>query len=294
MSTLLAHVGDGLVAVGWRGRDGVVPAAAHGGPGGPWYGPDAVGQAGSAPEWFEPDVFEYLGEDFLVLGVAGARPHPVPEVVAALLRRAAQEVGCPPQVGLLVLTHPTGWGGVRRRALHAAASALAAEVVLVPRAAAAARGLAELGTVGGAVIVVEQGRLAGTAALVRVAADTAVPRVVGLGPGAGTGAALARSAARVLPPEGEVDIVVVGAPAHSPQDLSGQDPLAPDPLAQDQVEVLPFDDGRRAVVLRLAGWHRHAARGAEAAAGAHGLEAAQGWSAQGWSAQAPGAPWWPR
>ncbi|GAA1030725.1 hypothetical protein GCM10009557_23770 [Virgisporangium ochraceum] len=90
-------------------------------------GRDALQQALATPSWCEPTPKRRVGEQSVLLG---RRQVPVVDLVAAVLHRVLDEAvgmaGTRPDE--LVMTHPDGWGEVRREVL-----ARAAEKVALPR-----------------------------------------------------------------------------------------------------------------------------------------------------------------
>lgn len=108
-------------------------------------GRDAVRQARLDPARFEPNPKRRIDEVEVLLGDTVV---PVVDLIAAVLRRtldeARRELGGVPD--RLVLTHPAGWGAVRRRTLTAAArrAGAAGEIRLLPEPVAAAAHFATL------------------------------------------------------------------------------------------------------------------------------------------------------
>jgi actin-like ATPase involved in cell morphogenesis len=108
-------------------------------------GRDADRQARLDPSRYEPNPKRRIDDGEVMLGVAAL---PVVELVAAVLRRVADEVGR--QFGSIPtdvrLTHPARWGRPRRRLLlEAAAAAGLGEPSLIPEPVAAATHYAHLG-----------------------------------------------------------------------------------------------------------------------------------------------------
>jgi hypothetical protein len=98
----------------------LLPSAVFAGPGGELYvGRDAVHASLTDPGRFEPNPKRRIDEGSVLLG---DRPYPVPDLIAALLRRVAGEaVRTCGELPPVVLTHPAGWGPARRGVLTAAA-----------------------------------------------------------------------------------------------------------------------------------------------------------------------------
>lgn len=117
----------------------LLPSAVYAGPDGTLFvGQEAERQAAVDPSRYEPHPKRRIDEGELLLG---STVLPVRDVIHAVLRRAVAEArrfAGGAEVGLLVLTHPAGWGVVRTRTLRQAAAGLAREVSLVPEPVAAA------------------------------------------------------------------------------------------------------------------------------------------------------------
>ncbi|MFD1814746.1 type VII secretion-associated protein [Rhodococcus gannanensis] len=89
----------------------------------------------ASDEVFEPSPIRYVGDDVLLLGGAVVD---VAAVLEEVLADAIGALGAATPVDRLVLTCPSGWGTVRRRALVAAGRRVAREVRTVPVAEVAA------------------------------------------------------------------------------------------------------------------------------------------------------------
>ncbi|GAA2591149.1 hypothetical protein GCM10010399_21980 [Dactylosporangium fulvum] len=117
----------------------LLPSAVHDVGGQILTGRDAVNAARLDPGRHEPNPKRRLNENSILLG---DREHDLADLVAATLRRVADEVrhafGVEPGPGT-ALTHPAAWGAIRRSILtDAAARAGLTDPVLVPEPVAAA------------------------------------------------------------------------------------------------------------------------------------------------------------
>lgn len=117
----------------------LVPSAVFAGPDATLFvGHEAERQAAIDPACYEPHPKRRIAEGELLLG---DRVFAVPLVVRAVLDRAVTEASRFADgvaVDQLVLTHPADWGALRTGVLRAAATGLAAEVVLLAEPVAAA------------------------------------------------------------------------------------------------------------------------------------------------------------
>jgi molecular chaperone DnaK (HSP70) len=133
-------------------------------------GRDAVLAARVGPDRFEPPPKQRIDDGTVLLGGVGV---PVPELIAAVLRRVALEAALVAGGPLLqtVLTYPAGWGPRRRQILRAAAATVFAEPHLVPEPVAAASWFVRAGggriPVGGHALMYDLGAGTFDAALVR-------------------------------------------------------------------------------------------------------------------------------
>ncbi|MGX7674374.1 Hsp70 family protein [Plantactinospora sp. DSM 117369] len=100
----------------------------------------AVHAARTQPERFEPYPKRCIDDGAVLLGPAGSSTVPVVELIAAVLRRVAEEATrtAGHSVRHAVLTCPAAWAQTRRNSLLAAAHSVFPDVSLVPEPVAAA------------------------------------------------------------------------------------------------------------------------------------------------------------
>jgi len=140
-SSTVAAIDDGAGGVRILLFDGqpTLPSAVSAGPDATLHlGVDALREAASFPAGLEANPKRRIDETTLWLG---AREYRVVELIAAVLRRVADEAVrvTGTAAGRVVLTHPAGWGRVRLGVLAEAASAAGlGQVVFVAEPVAAA------------------------------------------------------------------------------------------------------------------------------------------------------------
>jgi type VII secretion-associated protein (TIGR03931 family) len=259
VTVLVVHLGYAEVAAAFEGCAYRGPAAARLDGQELRFGERALESA--EPEMCEPAVLRYIDDEHLVLGRTPVR---MAAVLGGLIAHAARQVGAPEHVGLLVLTHPSAWGQVRRQALYAAVHPAAPQVALVPFAEALAQGLVERGEVRNACVVAEFEDAGATASLVRLIEHRCQRGAAARVPDAQAGLDAALDVAAQV--RGDItwpslDLVVLGS-GESAGFEDTVDVLAPEP----GLAVVAISIGRRR--------HQLATAGAKVLVGVHGSEIA--------------------
>ncbi|WP_238016891.1 Hsp70 family protein [Dactylosporangium sp. AC04546] len=194
----------------------------------------AVEAARARPDAFEPHPKARLSDAQVQLG-----PHTVPvaDLLAALLRRAADEAarvaGRP--ADRLVLTHPASWDGLRRQVLvQAAANAGLPAPALVPEPVAAARAFDHVVPLGAGILICDLGAGGFDAAVLRRTPE-------------GFALVSAQSAPDAAGLDLDAAIVVELGAAHAAADPAGWNRLSEPSTPADRAAAQAFwDEVRRA------------------------------------------------